>query len=390
MLMDLLAAAMGFIVVMMLLSLIITTLSQAVQSFLRLRGRNLYKGICVLLDQIKTDSDIYDTRELAEKICKSNVLMPVRGGIFSTSLPLYSESVPAMPKRIKLPLWLTGIERSVIEVEDFKDAFLEELKVSDTMDSDIKDKLMQIDKLYPRLEKSLSKRFQFIMRKASFVLAIVVAFVFQVSAPDLIHELTTNSEKRAQYLAVAESVRGTGQESLDRLVKYEDVSSAALDRLQEQLSQKNPEYAKALEEISGQGETKADMLDEMSNVLSQISPGAKQTITAQYDQILTELYKEQNRVVLDQLRAASDQLATLDIRPWSQGERFYIDEAGLNWRHMFGVMMTAIFLTLGAPFWYKRLQEAANLRDALTKKSTSDQHKSSKDLVKDDGKTSEK
>ena len=51
MLMDIIGVAIGFSVVMLLLSLIVTSLGQATQALLRLRGRNLRYGLAMALSK---------------------------------------------------------------------------------------------------------------------------------------------------------------------------------------------------------------------------------------------------------------------------------------------------------------------------------------------------
>ena len=57
-----------------------------------------------------------------------------------------------------------------------------------------------------------------------------------------------------------------------------------------------------------------------------------------------------------------EQLSRIDITPLRYGAAFYTDRA-IALPNIIGVVMTAILLTLGAPFWYSALDTAVRWRD---------------------------
>ena len=343
MLLDLIATLLAFITVILLLSLVVTALVQFVQAALRLRGRNLYRGLTSLFENLQPEKPTTSPKKLAAGVCNAQELVPVHRRL-------------TLPKQVPLaPTWLAGVARSHISKEEFKELVT---KYGKDLSKDAVDR---IDTLFPRMEKSLRKSFEYRIRIVSVVCALLVAAVFQVSTPDLLQELSTDPQLRAQYVESAEQLRHSAQTSLDRLAPYDDVSDEALRQLQE----KHPELAAKLEEASGQGKSKRDVLAELDLILSDL-PERRQAILQEYETVLDELYQEQNQAALDELRSATGELAKLNIEPWARGRQFYVTRDGIQWQNVFGVLLTALLLTFGAPFWFDRLRDLAKLRDALS------------------------
>jgi hypothetical protein len=66
------------------------------------------------------------------------------------------------------------------------------------------------------------------------------------------------------------------------------------------------------------------------------------------------------------VRAVTDVLGRLNINPWQYGPEFYYEDGTFQLKNIIGVLITAIFLTFGAPFWFSRLQEVLKLKDVLS------------------------
>ena len=85
-----------------------------------------------------------------------------------------------------------------------------------------------------------------------------------------------------------------------------------------------------------------------------------------YEEIMDELYNEKEQVNLKQAEAAVNNLAKFNINAWQYGSEFYLKKGALQWKNLIGILITAIFLSFGAPFWFDRLQEAIKLKDMLS------------------------
>ena len=57
----------------------------------------------------------------------------------------------------------------------------------------------------------------------------------------------------------------------------------------------------------------------------------------------------------------TSRLAKFDVKPWKHGWAFYQNSSNL-----FGILITAILLSFGAPFWFEWLGRLLKLRDVLS------------------------
>lgn len=372
-LLELLEAALGFIAVMLLLSLLVTAFTQFVKATFRTKGKHLEVGLTELFATIGAGSpaepqppspDLERAKQLAREVCRSPLLMPVTGTLFGKLRDR------ARPVRTRIELDELKEVLNAIGAEErsgnaaTKDAAAGSTEKSPDTIVGLAAKVAKgnLDVLFPRLERAMDKRFEFWMRVFSVTGALIAAFVFQVSAPRLLRDLSTDPVLRARYVAAAEGMLDTVDPRLTRLGGYDAVADGALERLQEM----HPDLAEVLEEASGSDRTKAGVLEELDLVLE--GRPDREQVLRDYESLLDELYADQARVAFEELSRATGELASLDITPWRYGWRFYSDASGVRWANWLGVLVTAVLLTFGAPFWYSRLKDVANLRDALKPK----------------------
>ncbi len=300
MLTDLIGVAIGFVVVMLLLSLIVTSLSQATQSLLRLRGRNLRFGIAAALaggtappdkDRLNEASDILNRSSNAGLNRSTNPLSFLSRAFGSVVGWIDSEALAEVLR-----------ERAKEMVDESK------AKLSDEA---IDETVSVVVKRFERLEKPLKNRFETYIRGISLCWALVVAAVFQVSAPALIHDLSINPELRAQLIA---------------------------------------EVPILLEGQNGDEEDSENTAENADNNANTSNVEALDFETA--------VAAAENRI---------DQLALINVTPLRYGEEFYIGEDAVS--NILGVLLTAVLLTLGAPFWYDALREVVRWRNVFSPSS---------------------
>ncbi len=336
---DIIGIAIGFIIIILLLSLVVTALVQATQAVIRLRARNLKRSIEALLDYVPKKYTNKEKKELAAKI-------------------LNSDSIAFIGKR-KNPnnFWskIKGPVVSYIKTVDLPKAF-ENIKIPLSKEQAIKVKVT-FDKLYGQL----NKRFLFIVRLITIGWAIIVAAYFQVSAPDLLRSLSVDSKLRATIAAEAEDIVSKVKENLEKISNWQEVSGKAIQRL----GDKYPDLKDNLEEVSGTGDDKETLVEELDNVLADLNVDKSEIVNA-YENILDELYEEKKEVALDQAYSAMDMLAKFNITGWSKGNDFYVLGGAVQWKNIIGIIFTAVLLTFGAPFWFERLQEVTKLKDMLS------------------------
>lgn len=285
--MDIFGIAVAFALIMTVLSVIVTSLSQATQAVLRMRGRNLKLGLATALSSgsISPDKTALDEAHEIMNRCDDSGLR--RQGEVSS---LWARFVgPAIT-------WLD--ETTLREVLEKKTKEMAESSDEEISDDDIKDTIDGIVDRFGRLEKSLLNRYETRMRGVSLVWAVILAAVLQVSTPQLIQNLSTDPAQR----------------------------EAVLERVPAVLE--NPAF---------------------------IADGNRDE-----ESTPEEAYKK--------ARARADaelaELARINITPWRYGDTFY-SAYPANLTNVVGVLLTAILLTLGAPFWYEVMKTAVKWRDVF-------------------------
>ncbi len=339
MILDVLGVLIAFTLVVLLLSIIVTSLVQITQATLKLRGRNLIVGVAALLrltgnatnNATPDQADRRDARAILNTLVAGN-LRPA-GNPQSMLARILGPTV----SWIDGPTFIQGanaIGRPVANAAALPAHF----KV---------------------IEAAMEKRFLFRMRIVAAAWALAVAFVFQVSTPEYLRDLWSKPEMRRQLEEAAAGVLTDATEAMRTFNGYTEASARALDKL----SATHPGASGLIEEASGVGTTRPYIVDELR--LAVESAPNRDQIVADYERFLDEerlAYADEVAVTAGN---AGITLAALRIEPWSGRWEFYRTAAGFHWRHFGGVLITAMLLVLGAPFWFNVLKTLTNLRDAM-------------------------
>ena len=196
------------------------------------------------------------------------------------------------------------------------------------------------------------------MRMISLFWAVVVAVVFQISTPDLIKQLSVDTEFRAALIAAAPRVLETAEQQFVQYEGYKDLYKTAL----ESLAQKYPQISDQITALNEDEIYPEGLAEQLSDLIKDNDDRAR--ILADLEALLVAGLIKQRDEALANTMANIDQLSLLNIRPWSKGKAFYSGEGAFqNW---VGVLFTTILLTLGAPFWFNSVKTAVAWRDLLS------------------------
>ena len=342
MLLDVLGVLVGFAAVMLLLSLIVTTLVQLVQHLLGMRSRNLGVGIQALLETVLKSAPGAQT-ENARKVLTEARFVPKKASRIARMVDGVTSPGCTWVEPEELVARLKGVGLALDESQ-----------------------VEQVNQAFDRMGDYLKARFLQHMRVVTAVLAFLVAFYFQVSAPALLRDLSTDTDLRARYVTAAESLAREGKLAGDGARPYQDVSEEALLILQE----KHPQLEAELEQVAGIGENRAAIVAELDLILAEDHPQDRKAIVEEYERLLTELHATHAGESLQEAKRLMESLAQFNITPWAEGWVYYTGPDGFeNW---IGVILTTILLTLGAPFWFNTLRSLVNLRDQLQPEKKTD------------------
>ncbi len=333
MLMDMIGVLLGFVAIMLLLSMITMILNQVTHDIFRLRARNLWSGISALLGfSCWTDPQKASMNILYRKMNRRLEGSPRTkiGKMLDTFLgPVITEI--SYDEFVNLVKEESGGKKGVSK-EEFK-----------------------------RMEELLIRRFKKVMNWVSFGWSVVIAVCFQISTPELLYELSTNDEFREEAVELADQAKDT-YDTVDKVPNCEILANKALNKL----ARRHPDLEEILEEVSGQGESPQNVINEIKLVLADHDINTNAVIS-DYNKIFEELLKNKRESLMSSAATVSGDLAKLDIRPWKAGIGFYFTAKGFpRLDHWLGVFITALLLSLGAPFWFERIKDLASIKDAFS------------------------
>ncbi|MGH0028966.1 MAG: hypothetical protein ACQGVC_04185 [Myxococcota bacterium] len=341
MLLDILGILLGFVGIMALLSVVVTSVVQVLQSVFRMRGRALRGGIQRLFGEAGLEA-AGPAYKLADDVLQRRLIRPPR------SRSMARVAGPSCPE----------IEREALI--DITSGLTAEPRT-----------LASVDAGYEPMIQDVARRFQFRVRLLTVGVALLIAVAFQVSTPALLAKLSTDPEIRAKAIALAEDLRSEaeGEDGAPepRFALARGLRPSLADEAIRKVAADFPDLATGLEEFSGAGPRLEDDLAEISLILSDANASdRRKAVTAAYERYFLELDAKRTEEALRDMGLASDMLAPLGISLWSQGDSFYVDQAGsLDARNVAGVLITGVLLSLGAPFWFEQLKTIARLRDVL-------------------------
>jgi len=354
----------GLTIVLLALSMAVTMITQSVTTVLNSRGRHLRRGLVDLLQQL----DPALTETLSRSVATGILTHPLVSGSktpVAAGSPI--EAVTSMIDRLRRSIGGPRLG-NVVHREEFtkllmafaagegtgqlesaaKDALLNALKENGVDNPE--QKLKDIRQVALRLEKSspelshmarqnlaileaaesdlvakihnwfdqtmdrTSQRFTASTRAITFIGAFLVAFGLQVDTPALVNRLAADEKLREQFVTEAKALYAD-QKAMDEAAKQQ-AAEAAKDRAAQ-------------------------------------PPATPPAPAATPDQ---EEMARKYRVFL-----ATNGLITLP----SAGPKWIEGFKNVN---LFGVLMTALLLSLGAPFWYSLLGRLLQLRSVLADK----------------------
>ena len=370
---TLLGVVLAFITVMLLLSLVVMALVQATQSLLRLRSRNLLVGVSALVQSTDVAKALpapsASPLRRSEHVRKAAEVLNV-----ATAQLAPVENPNSIRNIIRGPqvAWVdpNDLARAIVTKNASALAAGKELPPAPgSLDKVIEDSLAggpvsespdTLSNRFRKLEPALTDRFTTIVRWWTIGWAIVVAIFFQVSTPDLLNSLATSETRREAIIAMVPEV--TRQAESAAAYSSEDFVDRALARLAQDYPSREDTFA----EVSGSTDSREEMLEELRNVLT--GDSERDTIVNRYAAIIDDLSTADLNTAVANAGTAIDALEVIDIRLWGQGDTFYGTLADPRWQNIVGVLLTAILLTFGAPFWYEQLKNVATLRNALSTK----------------------
>lgn len=375
MMLDYVDTVFAFAVVMLLLSLVITTFVQLVVVGLSLRHRNLIWGVTKVLERspvLRRHATEITNKALAHPaICASRRKAAVVGSeeLITVLRELASDSDNTLTQDTKKALQDAFKEAIPPESkhhanqlsEEFKKLFPTEAIKMEQVVGLFKEKSTKLagdlDKWFDTVMSRATDRFAVHTRWWTVVFSVILAIALQIDSLDLIRRLSTDTEIRASLASMADQAL----ERADATLLAESVAVGALEAVRKAFPDITPFEIPAELRTRAQG---SGWLNKQFNQHEKL------------EEMQTLYFKEFDAAARERLGNLGDEM--LDLRSelqksgliflpktWAEYQRRWAEWDG----HFLGVLMSALLLSLGAPFWFNALRTMASLRPVLAGKT---------------------
>jgi hypothetical protein len=364
----------GVATVMLLFSMAVTIITQFVAAVMQSRGKNLQEGLAGLLQQI----DPKMKAEIASKIATVVLKHPLVAGPGGKlgEIVQREEFTPLL-------LGLAAGESAATLEDDAKTALLQLLKNNGISDpgatlKNIRAAALQLEVARPELANDIrhgmailqeaksefvgkvhgwfdqtidrvGARFTLTARMVTFIAALLVAITVQLDTFALIDRLSVDEQFRASMQKNADTLMAQAakaQQAPDNAATPTPTPSPTPNGADAQAPSPKPSPTST--------PSPAPTATPASSPAATGSPAGPPAPTSSPTPTATESIQLEYYNLL-----STAGLVTLPGQHWCER---------MNWGKIPGILLSALLLSLGAPFWYGRLQDLLRLRSALAQK----------------------
>lgn len=362
-------ALIAFIVILLFASLLVTVITQIVMTIFNLRGRNLFWGLNRLLNQVQPGYD-KQVEEIVEKILtyplisKSRRLANViRVEELEDLLMRFAKS----PDDFKLSKKAKELVTKFNEL-DYQKLTEQLAGLPDNVEQHLKEninkayssiqqalqkccnRIIYLENWFDNIADRMSERFTFHSRLISVAAALVIATSFQLDSIDLMQKIYTDRELRTSLVATTEKVLTQGKQILGQ--------QSTFDMAMDSLQVKNPAFNLAVAPLfSNRPSAKAWIFQQIA------SSADAQNLVDQYVKIHDAIIQAEIQRLQQEALSIVDQLDQFGLKIISANYSWNLRLWGI--RKYFGIIISIVLLSLGAPFWFNILKNLVNLRSKI-------------------------
>ena len=331
--------AIGFATVMLAVSLIIMSLTQAVSSLVALRGVKLQKGLSHLIEQTAPT-----IKSLANDLSREML-----------AHPLISDTATVLPGRWK---WASVIKKE--ELMPVLDAVLKNrgLTLADPSER------AALEEWFDAFMTRVSQWFAMNTRWITVVFALVLSFTMHIDAIQVLKQLSEDKETRAKVVSMSASLLDQTPEAV---ASIETTYSEGLKNLvgSSATKFKDGTAVNALPKITTRTEA-SEWIRENVKLVADADPLIKQY----NDAVDTQLTKAIDKSI-DRAKTLQRDLTSAGISFPPKGHT-RDDWFAVTSPHFWGMLASVLFLSLGAPFWFNLLKNMTSLKSAVAIKKPGD------------------
>lgn len=384
----------GFAIVMLLLSLLVTALVQMLIAVLGMRGWALRWGLQRLLRQVGLDEDDVNAKVIAKAVLKHPCI--TANGFYSANAIRYEELLKILhalkdhpDETLKgnsgakkaLNKILTKETKSNPEIKTAVQTLKAELKrafpghtdlVSDTVERALaaqRKAMTDVRTWFDTVMDRTADRFALHTRIATGILAVILVLVLQIDSVSIFQQLAANPDLRARLVQNSQAMLDKAEEMQQLESNNAQAGSRVLSAI---TTDPNHSSLSGLPAVPAGLATHSQAV-QWVNSLQDVNDGDSQLLLG----LLKERFEAQSQTNFETLKAAADEITTyleesqLDLfaASWlvsdQSGQRTPGD---FTCKRAIGLFISMIFLGLGAPFWYNILRQLSSLRPLIAGK----------------------
>ncbi len=404
---DQLNTAIGFVSVMLLLSMVITVVVQAVSALLDLRGHNLVWALATLFEQIAPEAKEANkvgkglkllppghntaAQELAKAVTSHPALSATAGSLFKTKAIRVDELLAVLQKLAADPdalksanartlvasffERLPGSNTNTESMQQLAASFAQRFPVHKEM---LQDALMDIAGSTTRAAAGVERWFKTVMDRAddrfarncrawTIIGAAVLAFGFHVNALKIFQSISSNPDLRAKLAANSDSLaqqatRALGNLGSKAIAGFRDDANSNPPKISLQPAEKDA--------LSKAPDTLVNCSQARDWLRGQDALKSDQALMAGFEAACTDAAKKQLADMNENLSGINKQLSDANLKLFDHFDlyfsefRFTADARS----QLGGEVLTILLLSLGAPFWFNALKQLSNLKPSLSNK----------------------
>jgi hypothetical protein len=401
--------AFGFIVILLLLSMLITVIVQMIIAILGLRGRVLGWGVEQLLRQVDPTWEEH-AKVLARKILKhrtlshvgvvltryqhratairSDEMIKVLPDILVETAGLPADAPGTTGPRAALRKQLTSLaadsatplaQRSATAAQALATAFPGQAAELGAQVAKAQSIIAGVEDWFDTVMDRTTERFTLYARWWTAGVAVLLALIFHIDTLQILDRISKDNDLRSKLVQMADgTVRQAENFYVSQHLEKTPIASRTIQGLARQLDDSN--VAKQVPEPREVATRLADvpkdlqLREEGSRWLTRsanLSAAAQGPVKKLYDSAFTVATKDWIGQLADSATAIRAQLGEAGF-PLASADLSLKDYTN-NRGRLIGVLISAILLSLGAPFWFNALRQLANLRPILAGKVDKDQ-----------------
>jgi hypothetical protein len=217
-----------------------------------------------------------------------------------------------------------------------------------------------INQWFDSMMDRVSQRFVSYARAWTIVFSLLVAFALHLDTFNLLTRLSANADMRASLVASADTLNKKADEIL---ATTPNSSPTVYVLAMKQLISSHPNELKQIQAPSGFSTS----ADGKQWLLTQLT-AAKIEDTAKWAGEFEALVPQAAlRTAADDFHSILDDNLKFQLIPDPYPKPFY-NYWTPSWMHLWGILASALMLSLGAPFWFNILKTLSNLRPVLANK----------------------